>query len=63
MNEKSVLERFERDEIAYSIVIIKVRSKAIKDRYRVKEIDFNGKNHKVELFLEAKVDTIYSKCF
>jgi hypothetical protein len=24
MNEKSVLERFERDEIAYSIVIIKV---------------------------------------
>jgi hypothetical protein len=63
MNEKSVLERFERDEIAYSIVIIKVRSKAIIDRYIVKEIDFNGKNHKVELFLEAKVDTIYSKCF
>jgi hypothetical protein len=24
MNEKSVLERFERDEIAYSIAIIKV---------------------------------------
>jgi hypothetical protein len=31
MNEKSVLERFERDEIAYSITIIKVRSKTIAD--------------------------------
>jgi hypothetical protein len=62
MNEKSALERFERDEIIYSIVIIKVRSKAIIDRCITKRIDFNGKNHKVELFLEAKVDTIYSKC-
>jgi hypothetical protein len=62
MNEKSALERFERDEIAYFIAIIKVRSKAIIDRCIAKEIDFNGKNHKVELFLEAKVDTIYSKC-
>jgi hypothetical protein len=62
MNEKSALERFERDEIAYFIVIIKVRSKIIIDKCIVKEIDFNGKNHKVELFLEAKVDTIYSKC-
>jgi hypothetical protein len=61
MNEKSVLERFERDEIAYSIVIIKVRSKAIIDRCIAKGIDFNSKNHKVELFLKAKVDTIYSK--
>jgi hypothetical protein len=39
INEKSILERFERDEIAYSIVIIKVRSKAIIDKYIVKEID------------------------
>jgi hypothetical protein len=62
MNEKSALERFERDEIAYSIVIIKVRSKAITDKYIAKGIDFSGKNHKVELFLEAKVDTICSKC-
>jgi hypothetical protein len=62
MNEKSILERFKRDEIVYSIAIIKVRSKAIIDRYIVKEIDLSGKNHKVELFLEAKVDTIYSKC-
>jgi hypothetical protein len=31
MNEKSTLERFERDEIAYSIAIIKVRSKTIAD--------------------------------
>jgi hypothetical protein len=62
MNEKSILERFKRDEIAYFIAIIKVRSKAIIDRYIVKEIDFSGKNHKVELFLETKVDTIYSKC-
>jgi hypothetical protein len=62
MNEKSVLERFKRDEIAYSIVIIKIWSKTIIDRCIVKGIDFSGKNHKVELFLEAKVDTIYSKC-
>jgi hypothetical protein len=62
MNEKSALERFERDEIAYSIAIIKVRSKAIIDRCIIKGIDFSGKNHKVELFLETKVDTICSKC-
>jgi hypothetical protein len=62
MNEKSALERFERDEIAYSIGIIKVRSKAITDKYIIKGIDFSGKNHKVELFLKAKVDTICSKC-
>jgi hypothetical protein len=62
MNEKSVLERFERDEIAYSIVIIKVRSKDIIDKCIVKGIDFSSKNHKVKLFLEAKVDTICSKC-
>jgi hypothetical protein len=62
MNEKSALERFERDEIAYSTAIIKVRSKAITDKCIAKGIDFSGKNHKVELFLEAKVDTICSKC-
>jgi hypothetical protein len=62
MNEKSALERFERDEIAYYIAIIKVQSKAIIDKCITKEIDFSGKNHKVELFLEAKVDTICSKC-
>jgi hypothetical protein len=31
MNEKSTLKRFKRDEIAYSIAIIKVRSKTIID--------------------------------
>jgi hypothetical protein len=31
MNEKSALERFKRDEIAYSIIIIKVQSKTIID--------------------------------
>jgi hypothetical protein len=31
INEKSALERFERDKIAYSIAIIKVRSKTIID--------------------------------
>jgi hypothetical protein len=62
MNEKSALERFERDEIAYSTAIIKVRSKTITDQYIAKGIDFSGKNHKVELFLEAKADIIYSKC-
>jgi hypothetical protein len=62
MNEKSALERFERDEIAYSTAIIKVRSKAIADAYIAKGIDFSGKNHKVELFLEARVDVICAKC-
>jgi hypothetical protein len=62
MNEKSALERFERDEIAYSITIIKVRSKTIVDWCITKGIDFSGKNHKVELFLEAEVDIICSKC-
>jgi hypothetical protein len=61
INEKSVLERFERDEIVYSIIIIKVRSKVITDKCITKGIDFSGKNHKVELFLEAKVNTICSK--
>jgi hypothetical protein len=62
MNEKSVLERFKRDEIAYSTAIIKVRSKAIIDKCIIKGINFSGKNQKVKLFLEAKVDTICSKC-
>jgi hypothetical protein len=62
MNEKSALERFKRDEIAYSITIIKVQSKVIIDKCIIKGIDFNDKNHKVELFLKAKVDTICFKC-
>jgi hypothetical protein len=62
LNEKRALERFEKDEIAYSIAIIKVRSKAIADAYIAKGIDFSGKNHKVELFLEARADIIYAKC-
>jgi hypothetical protein len=62
MNEKSALGRFKRDEIAYSTVIIKVRSKAIVDKCIAKGIDFSGKNHKVELFLEARADIIYTKC-
>jgi hypothetical protein len=62
MNEKSILERFKRDEIAYFIAIIKIRSKTIIDKYIVKGIDLSGKTYKVNLFLKAKVDTIYSKC-
>jgi hypothetical protein len=62
MNEKSALERFKRDEIAYFIAIIKVRSKAIIDACITKGIDFSSKNHKVELFLEARADVIYAKC-
>jgi hypothetical protein len=62
LNEKRALERFEKDEIAYFIAIIKVRSKAIVDKCIVKGKDFSGKNHKVELFLKARVDVICSKC-
>jgi hypothetical protein len=43
-------------------MIIKVQSKTIADECIVKGIDFSGKNHKVELFLEARVDIICSKC-
>jgi hypothetical protein len=39
-----------------------VRSKAIADACIAKGIDFSGKNHKVELFLEARADIIYAKC-
>jgi hypothetical protein len=53
LNEKQALERFKKDEIAYSIAIIKVRSKAIADAYIAKGI---------ELFLEARVDIICAKC-
>ena len=62
MNEKRALERFEKDEIAYSTATIKVRSKAIADKCIAKGIDFSGKNHKVELFLEARPDIICRKC-
>jgi hypothetical protein len=62
LNEKQALERFEKDEIAYSIAIIKVWSKVIADTCIAKEIDFSSKNHKVELFLEARADIIYAKC-
>jgi hypothetical protein len=62
MNEKSALERFKRDEIAYSIAIIKVWSKAIIDKCIDKGINFNSKNHKVELFLKARADIIYARC-
>jgi hypothetical protein len=62
LNEKRALERFKKDEIAYSTAIIKVRSKVIADACIAKGIDFSGKNHKVELFLEAKADIIYAKC-
>jgi hypothetical protein len=61
LNEKRALERFKKDEIAYSIAIIKVRSKVIIDACIAKGIDFSGKNHKVELFLEARADIIYAK--
>jgi hypothetical protein len=62
LNEQKALERFEKDEIAYSTAIIKVWSKAIADAYIAKGMDFSGKNHKVELFLEARADVIYAKC-
>jgi hypothetical protein len=62
MNEKSALERFKRDKIAYSIASIKVQSKAIIDKYITKGIDFSGKNYKVELFLEDRADIICARC-
>lgn len=61
LNEQKILERFEKDEIAYSTAIIKMRSKAIADAYIAKEMNFSDKNHKVKLFLEARADVIYAK--
>jgi hypothetical protein len=62
LNKIRALERFEKNEIAYLIVVNKVRKKSIANKCIAKGIDFSGKNHKVELFLEAKVDIICSKC-
>jgi hypothetical protein len=62
LNKIRALKRFEKSEIAYLIVVIKVRNKSIASKCIVKEIDFNGKNHKAELFLEAKADIICLKC-
>jgi hypothetical protein len=62
LNEQRALERFKKDEIAYSIIIIKVRSKTIIDKCIAEGIDFSSKNHKVELFLEARLDIICRKC-
>lgn len=61
MNEKRTLKRFERDEIVYSTITIKIRSKTIADKCIAKRIDFNKKNHVIELFLEARADIICIK--
>jgi hypothetical protein len=62
LNETRALERFEKNEITYLIVVIKVRNKSITNKCIAKEIDFSSKNHKIELFLEAKANIICSKC-
>jgi hypothetical protein len=62
INLKRAEERYNNKEIAYSTVIIRVRSKAIADSLIAKGIEFGGKKHSVELFLEIRADDICSKC-
>ena len=63
INQKRIEERFNNEEIRYSIVIIKVRSKLITNDLIVKEIEFEDKKHLVEIFEEIKEDTLCPKCF
>ena len=62
INQNRAEERYQNEEILYSTVVIKVRSKLIANSLIAKGIEFGGKNHPVELFLEIKADTICSKC-
>ena len=62
INPKKAEERFNNEEIAYSTVVIKVRSKTIADSLIAKGIEFGGKRHTVELFQETKADIICQKC-
>jgi hypothetical protein len=58
INQKRVEERYDNKEIAYSTVIIKVRSKAIADSLIAKGLEFGGKKHTTKLFQEIKADII-----
>ena len=61
INQKRIEERFNNEEIRYSIVIIKVRSKLIVNDLITKEIEFKDKKYLVEIFKDIKEDTLYSK--
>ncbi len=62
INQKRAEERFNNNEIAFSTIVIKVRSKIIADGLIAKGIEFGGKRHTIELFQEMKQDTICQKC-
>lgn len=62
INQERTEERYQNEEIFYSTVIIKVRSKSIANSLITKGIEFGGRNHPVEPFLETKADTLCSKC-
>ena len=62
INQKRIKERFNNEEIRYSIVIIKVCSKLIINDLIVKEIEFEDQKHSVEIIEEVKKDILYPKC-
>jgi hypothetical protein len=62
INQKRAEERYNNEEIAFSTVIIRVRSKTIADSLIAKGLEFGGKKHTVELFNEIKAEVICPKC-
>ena len=62
INQKRAEERFNNEEICFSTVIIKVRSKLIANDLIVKGIEFGNKKHSVEIFKKIKKNTLYPKC-
>jgi hypothetical protein len=61
INRKRVEERYNKKEIAFSTVIIRVHSKTIADSLIAKGLEFEGKKYTVELFKEIKAEVICSK--
>ena len=62
INRIKAQERYNREEIAYSTVVIKVRTRAIADKCIAKGLEFGGKKHTVEAFWEYKPENICPKC-
>jgi hypothetical protein len=62
INENKAEERFNNKEIAFSSIIITVRTKAQAESYIARGIDFGGRTHRVERFWETGPRNICVKC-
>jgi hypothetical protein len=60
---KDLEKRYNRDEIAFSSIIITVRSKSLSDRIIAKGLFFGGQNHKSERFIEARPQELCLNCY